>query len=112
MVVRIESAFGLASIPLGMIYEGMSVCEHLKFALILCIIKWHEKNIFPTRRYLCSSQGGLCFAPAEAGTSTIAGVCKAQLALLYWVRKPFPAQEKSVMIDKRCGQPCNSLTYY
>lgn len=47
MVVRTESALGLASIPSGMIYEWMSVCEHLKFALILCIIKLHEKKHIP-----------------------------------------------------------------
>jgi hypothetical protein len=90
MVVRTESALGLASIPSGKIYERMSVCEHLKFALISCIIKWHEKKHIPHQTLPCSSQGGLCFAPAEAGTSTTAGVCKAQLALLFWVRELFP----------------------
>ena len=64
MVVRTESALGLASIPLGMIYEGMSVCEHLKFALILCIIKWHEKNIFPTKHYHALLRAG-CASPLQ-----------------------------------------------
>ena len=37
MVVRTESALGLASIPLGMIYEGMSVSgqSHLNFEEVI-----------------------------------------------------------------------------
>jgi len=64
MVVRTESALGLASIPSGKIYERMSVCEHLKFALILCIIKWHEKTYSPPDATYALLRAG-CASPLQ-----------------------------------------------